>query len=64
MSQKAGKYHRTSTAKLYLDRSVADHSVINQVSNVRLQDLGFTYAVGARGAPLAWGRCCAEILYS
>jgi len=60
-------YHRTSTAKLYLDRSVADHSVINKVSNIKLQDLGsayYTAGAPARGAPLAWGRCCAEILYS
>ena len=38
-------YHRTSTAKLYLDRSVADHSV-NESSNVRLQGLGSTYVAG------------------
>ena len=58
-------YHRTSTAKLYLDRSVADHSVINKVSNIKLQDLGsayYTAGAPARGAPLAWGRCCAEII--
>ena len=42
------KYHRTSTAKLYLDRSVADHSV-NESSNVRLQVLGSVYAAGDTG---------------
>ena len=41
-------YHRTSTSKLYLDRSVTDHSV-NESSNVRLQGLGSTYVAGATG---------------
>ena len=52
------EYHRTSTAKLHLDRSVADHLI-----NVKLQGCGLAYAAGApaRGAPLAWGRCFAEI---
>ena len=53
------KYHRTSTAKLYLDRSVADH-----VINVKLEGRDSAYAAGApaRGALLAEGRCCAEIV--
>ena len=39
---------------------VADH-----LFSVRLQGSGIAYAAGApaRGAPLAWGRCYAGILY-
>ena len=39
--------------------------VVDHLFSVRLQGSGLAYAAGApaRGAPLAWGRCCAEILY-
>ena len=51
---------QTNEVKLHLDRSV-----VNDLVNIRLQGRDSAYAAGApaRGAPLAWGRCCAEILY-
>ena len=52
------EYHRTSTTKLYLDRSVTDH-----VIKVQLEGRDSAYAAGtpAREALLAEGHCYTEI---
>ena len=55
-------HNNTSNTKKYMGRRnvFADHLFI-----VRLQIRGIAYTARApaRGAPHAWGHCCAEILY-
>ena len=50
----------TQLGVTWTEGHVTDHSVY-----VRLQGRDSSYAAGApaRGAPLAWSHCCAEILY-